>query len=162
MPSTLKNPQVAKLAEQAINLLLAKTTDKRLERALNLLIDAAAKNEGGSLGGSLRGHFLCELLKQAAISIQALLAAPGAAVDAIVDQLTTHWLPQAVMRVALKSLLNAAITTCPGVTALTTLHLQVAFAAIALCPKTDQHPSLNTTCAAPLTKAGISHGLDSN
>lgn len=161
VPSTLASAELTKLGEQALRILLTGTADKRLEEALNVLIDAAAEEEGKPLDGSLRGHFWCELLEQAAVSIQELIAVPGAAVDAIVDQLTAHWLPQAVMRVALKSLLNATISTCPGIAALTTLHLQVAATAISLCPKPEQHPSLNATCAAPLTKAGISHSLAS-
>lgn len=161
VPSTSTSAELTKLGEQALNLLLAGATDKRLEQALNVLIDAAAEEEGMPLDESLRGHFWCEFLEQAAVSIQELLALPGAAVDAIVDQLTAHWLPQVGMRVALKSLLNAATSTCPGIAALTALHLQIAAAAISLCPKPEQHPSLNATCAAPLTKAGISHSLAS-
>ncbi|MGO1906279.1 MAG: hypothetical protein ACTH0Q_09915 [Brevibacterium aurantiacum] len=160
--STLTSAELTKLGEQALNLLLAGTADERLKQTLDMLIDAAAEEEGTPLNESLRGHFWCEFLEQAAVSIQELLAVPGAGVDAIVDKLTAHWLPQVVMRVALKSLLNAAISTCPGIAALTALHLHVAAAAIALCPEVEQHPSLTATCAAPLTKAGISHGLVSN
>ena len=151
--------ELTRRAEQVLSILQAGTTGDVLEKAVIGLIDEAARETGASVDASLRGHFLCELLEQAAVAIQALIDAPGQAVNAVVDSLTARWLPRAVLRFAVKAMVNAALAANPATAALTALHLQIAAAAVALCPDQEQHKSLDATCAAPLLKAGLSHSL---
>lgn len=154
LSSAATSATLAERGEQVLRLLQAGRKDKQLEQALQILLDESAKVVGETLKRPRRGHFLCELLEQAALALQELLDAPGSAVEEIVDSLTPHWLPRAILKTALKSLLDAAINTA----ALKALHLQLAGAAIVLCSNPTKHPSLDNTCATPLAKAGISLG----
>lgn len=155
----MTSKELVKRGEQVLLLLQANTQNEQLEQALQDLLDESARIVSQPLGKPRRGHFLCELLEQAALALQDLLDAPGGAIEEIVDSLTAHWLPRAIFRTALKSLLDVAMNTGPTGMVLKTMHLQMAGAAIVLCPEHEQHPSLDSTCATPLTKAGVSHGL---
>ena len=153
------NPELTERSEQVLNLLMADSSEKQIRLALNNLIDEAVKEIGTPVDQSQRGHFLCELLEQATTGIREILDASSTAINKFVDSVTARWLPRAVLRVALKSVLNAALRTNPAVEALESLHLSLAGAAMALCPDPDRHPSLEKTCAAPMAKAGLDHGF---
>lgn len=150
--ATATDDRLVSAAEHAAGLLVHGGPQRDTTAAVQTLLDVAGEATGGPRPGGA-GHVLCELFEDLCIALRALIEAPGTAVDAIVDRLTPHWLPQAALRVALKALLNALIRASPLASTLEACYLKSAVLAVVTCPDQDEHPSLDQNCAIPLVRA---------
>ncbi|MEB0286204.1 hypothetical protein QN355_06530 [Cryobacterium sp. 10S3] len=136
------------MSEQVVGLMLG-DPDDQLREATFELIDALTPP-----GKRIRhtGHVLCQLFEQVALGLQSLLAAPGMVVDELIGETVAgSKVLSAAARVILKHAVQLAMAG--SIAPLSLLHLKACVCAVALCPESGKHPSLEKNCSIPIFKA---------
>jgi hypothetical protein len=143
---------IGQLSEHVFELML-KAPDDQLRDATFDLIDALTPpNEPCPRGG----HVLCELFERVAVELQCLLAAPGMVLDKLVGETVGgSEVLSAAVRVLLKYAMQLA--TAHATAPLNVMHIKACACALAFCPDSGAHPSLEKNCGIPLLTAAASH-----
>lgn len=138
------------LSEEILELMLTDSEDRIRDAAFDL-IEALTPFDERVPNGE---HVLCELFEQVAVGLQSYIAAPGAIIDNLVsDTVAGSRIVAAAVRVLLKRAVQLA--TSGLLAPLVTLHLKACFLALAFCPGTNAHGSLERNCSVPLMYASL-------
>lgn len=140
--------KLGELSENVLDLMLQAPDDRLREATFDLL--AALTSSGAPV---LRGaHLLCQLFEEVAVGLQANIDAPNAVIDQLVGQKAAgSRVVAAAVRVLLKR--AAALALAQAMAPLSVLHLQACACALAFCPDTTKHSSLEKNCGLPLFQA---------
>lgn len=142
---------VAQLSEAVLDLML-NGTDEAVQDAAFALIDELTPP--GETKIPRRSHALCLLFEAVAVGLQSLLDVPSKIVDEVVsDELGGSRVLAACARALLTTAINAALQ--PATAPLKVVHVQACVLAIALCPDTVRHASLEMSCAPTAARAAV-------
>lgn len=140
--------RLANLSDQLLSLMMS-APDERIRAATVGLIDALTPQDEGSPTGS---HAVCLLFEHFAVGLKELIDVPGKIIDAVVgDEIGGSQILASAAKVMLRRAMAAAGPMAP----LVPLRLKACALAIAFCPDTNKHRSLDATCAAPLFTASL-------
>lgn len=139
---------IGNLSEQVLELMLTDSEDQIRDATFDLIDALTPTGEHVPNGG----HVLCHLFEQVAVGLQCIIAAPSAIIDDLVSDTVAG---SRIVAIAARVLLKRAVQlAASGLLApLDTMHLKACTVALAFCPNTNAHDSLNRNCSLPLMYA---------